>query len=640
MWTATLNHIHVHFAIQMKGIASGDTNWRLDLGSTCREEGTFFRVWAPFANSVSVVSSEHSKEEYMTSLERDDFGYFSGNSDACEGSDYYYLIDGKKKRADPVSRFQPAGVHGPSRIVNPNSFNWTDESWKGIKKDDMAIYELHVGTFTETGRFDSIIGELDYLGRDLGVNAIEIMPIAQFPGNRNWGYDGTYMYAPQNSYGGPTELKRLVNAAHKKQMAVILDVVYNHLGPEGNYLGDFGPYFSDKYHTFWGSAINFDSSGSDHVRHYIVQNALYWLNEYHIDALRLDAVHGIFDSSAKHILREISENAHRMSSKLGRRFHVIAESDLNDPRLISTTQEGGYDIDAQWNDDFHHSVHSYLTGEKFGYYVDFGSLRDIEKAIRDGFVYDGKYSKYRERSFGLPTEGKPGDKFVVYTQNHDQVGNRPDGRRLSQMLTRPQLQLAAALSLLSQNIPLIFMGEEYAEKSPFFYFIHHTDPILVKAVREGRRREFATHQWEAEFTDPQDEATFLGSKLNKNLRTKEPHRTIFQYYCQLLRLRKMHPSLRVFRRNALKTRILEESQVLLTYRFSKEEAILIIFAFGKMVSKIPNPLTKGEWTKIHDSTISGASGRKIIREPERKNESGEKTWTLAPESVSIYHRRK
>lgn len=619
----------------MNGRASMEHEWKLDLGATSLPDGSSFRVWAPFAHSVSVVSADSSDRKFKVKLEKEVYGYFSGYHPVLEGTDYYYLIDDVKRRPDPASRFQPFGVHGPSRIVNPDSFKWSDQGWNGIKKDDLIIYELHVGTFTKSGRFDSVENELTYLHRDLGVTAIEIMPVAQFPGRRNWGYDGTYIYAPQNSYGGPNGLKHLINACHHEGLAVTLDVVYNHLGPEGNYLGDFGPYFSDKYRTFWGSAINFDSAFSDQVRYYITQNALYWMNEFHVDALRLDAVHGIFDSSAKHILREISVNTHAMARKSNRKFYVIAESDLNDPRLISTVNEGGYEIDAQWNDDFHHSIHSYLTGERFGYYADYGSIDDVCKAIQQGFVYDGKYSVYRHRTFGLSTAEKTGDKFVIYSQNHDQVGNRPDGKRLSQILSRPQLYFAAALTILSQGIPLIFMGEEYGEKSPFFYFIDHSDQNLVEAVRSGRKKEFASHQWEAEFTDPQSESTFVRSKLNQNLKSREPNRSLLRYYQELLRLRKSHPALQVFRRDAMKIKVIEESQVLLMHRFVKDDFLLVVFAFGKERLQIPNPFKIGTWAKIHDSTRFQKSDASPIRIPKKK----EVSFTPAPMSVTVYQRK-
>ena len=402
---------------------------------------------------------------------------------------------------------------------------------------EYIIYELHVGTFSPQGTFDGAISGLDYLC-ELGITAVELMPVAQFPGERNWGYDGTYPFAPQNSYGGPDGLKRLVDACHCRGLAVVLDVVYNHLGPEGNYLHSFGPYFTDRYRTPWGEAVNFDGPDSDPVRHYFIANALYWLTEYHIDALRLDAVHGIYDFSARHFLRELAETVHRQGEALGRQVHVIAESDLNDVRLINPPESGGYGLDAQWNDDFHHALWALLTGERAGYYGDFGRFSDLVKAFREGFVYSGGYSAYRRRRHGSSSAEVPASRLVVFSQNHDQVGNRLRGERSGEQLTLQQLKLAAATVLLSPYLPLLFMGEEYGESAPFPYFVSHGDAELVEAVRRGRLAEFAGFAHQGSPPDPQAEATFLSAKVDQQQRRRGDQRVLFDFYRDLIRLRR------------------------------------------------------------------------------------------------------
>jgi maltooligosyltrehalose trehalohydrolase len=405
------------------------------------------------------------------------------------GTRYFYRLDGNTERPDPASKFQPEGVHGPSQVIDPH-FVWEELHWSGIPFSHYVLYELHVGTFTAQGTFDAIVPHLDEL-KDLGITSIEIMPVAQFPGDRNWGYDGVYPGAVQNSYGGPEGLKRLIDACHQRGLAVTLDVVYNHLGPEGNYLCDFGPYFTDRYHTPWGAAINFDGPDSDAVRRFFIENALSWVTEFRLDALRLDAVHGIFDFSALHFLQELAAAVHEQAERLNRRIYVIAESDLNDVRLVSSPELGGYGLDAQWNDDFHHALHTLLTGERTGYYEDFGRIQDLAKAFAEGFVYSGAYSPARRRRHGNTSKDLAADRFVVCAQNHDQVGNRLKGDRLSALVSFEGLKLAAAVVLLSPFIPLLFMGEEYGETAPFPYFVSHSDPDLIEVVRRGRRAEFA-----------------------------------------------------------------------------------------------------------------------------------------------------
>ena len=444
-------------------------------------------------------------------MEKIEDGYWRASvEDLSPESLYMYRLEQERNHPDPASYYQPKGVHNPSQVIDHDSIHWEDNDWRGIHLSQMIIYELHTGTFTSEGTFDAIIPRIDDLIH-LGVNAIELMPVAQFPGERNWGYDGVYTFAVQNSYGGPKGLKGLVNECHKRGIAIILDVVYNHLGPEGNYLWDFGPYFTDKYKTPWGSAINMDDAYSNGVRNFFIENALYWFNNYHIDALRLDAIHGIVDTSAKPFLYELGERVADFSDNMSRRFFLIAESNLNDPKVIMPRDLGGYGIDAQWCDDFHHSLHTLITGEASGYYIDFGRLEHLTKSFQEGFVYSGQYSHYRKRNHGNSSRERPANQFVVFSQNHDQIGNRMLGQRMSLLTSLEGLKLAAGITLLSPFIPLLFMGEEYGEEIPFLYFISHSDSDLIKAVREGRREEFKDFRWEGEPPDPQSINAFIQS---------------------------------------------------------------------------------------------------------------------------------
>jgi len=517
--------------------------WCLERGATVLPAGAVrFSVWAPRARHVAVVASS-GDEIAVTALDDVGGGVFAAAVHGLgAGTDYRYRVDGHE-RPDPVSRHQPLGVHGPSRVVDPSTFVWTDGGWRGGEMADLVIYELHVGTFTAAGTFDAAAEHLEAL-RALGVTAIELMPIAEFDGSRNWGYDGVHLYAPQSTYGGPDGLRRLVDAAHRADVAVILDVVYNHLGPEGNHLGDFGPYFTDFYHTAWGAALNLDGTDSDDVRRYVVDNALYWLTEFHIDGLRLDAVHAICDRSATHILEEIGAAVHTEAGRLGRRAVVIAESDLNDPRLVRAPARGGYGFDGQWSDDFHHAVHRALTGEVAGYYADFGGVAPIAKALRDRFVYEGQRSRYRRRRHGAPATDVPADRFVVCIQNHDQVGNHAGGERLGTLIGLPAQRLATALLLLSPYVPLLFMGQEWGATNPFLYFVSHASPALAVAVREGRRRELASFGWAGEPPDPQAEETFARSRLDRSRADRPGHRELLLLHRDLLQLRSAEGALR------------------------------------------------------------------------------------------------
>lgn len=495
--------------------------------------------------------------------------------------------------------FQPEGVHGPSCVVNHNEFEWTDQYWHGIPLNEMIIYEIHVGTFTPQGSLEAVISKLDYLKR-LGITAIELMPVAQFPGGRNWGYDGTYPFSVQNSYGGPIGLKKLVDASHEQGLAVILDVVYNHLGPEGNYLAEFGPYFTDKYKTPWGNAINFDDAYSSEVRNYFIQNALYWFDKYHIDALRLDAIHEIYDMGAKHILDELAEEVERFSQEKKRNFYLIAESNLNDARILRKREYGGYNIDAQWSDDFHHCVHTLLTCEKDGYYQDFGTPQDFVKALKETFVYSWRYSSYRKKFHGNCAKEIDASQFIVSIQNHDQVGNRMKGERLSKLVSFEALKLAAAVLFSSPYIPLLFMGEEYAEDNPFLYFVSHSDDSLIKAVREGRKKEFESFSWQEDPPDPQSEDTFYKSRLGWEKLNEEKHNVMLNFYLRLIITRKEIPALRnLDKKNLTAWNI---NKLIILERWYENDAVICLMNFSSEVEYFTPYSLKTTMKKIIDTS--------------------------------------
>jgi maltooligosyltrehalose trehalohydrolase len=513
--------------------------WRLSYGATpLGDQGVRFLVWAPDVSSLSLRLSNRPP----LAMQRDGEDFDLVVSDAVPGDTYSFLFEDGRARPDPVSRLQPEGVHGPSQVVDSDAFVWSDRDWQGIALSDFILYELHIGTFTPEGTFASAIPKLEHL-KNLGVTAVELMPVGEFPGSRNWGYDQVDLYAPHSAYGGPDGLKTFVNACHQAGLAVILDVVYNHVGPEGNYLAEFGPYFTDQYRTPWGRTINYDSAGSDGVRRFVIENALYWLTEYHIDALRLDAIHGIFDFSVRHILAELRDRFHEQAAALGRQAWIIAESDLNDVRVLHSRGSGGYAINAQWLDEFHHAVRTYLTGANRAYLAGFGELRHIQKAITDGFVHDGGYSSFRRRHFGSSSKDLPGDRFVAFIQNHDQVANTSQGARLSHLISMEQYKIAVALLMCAPSLPLLFMGEEFAETNPFLYFTSHGDAGLSRSVSEGRWKEFEEFTVAGDFVDPQSGEAFERSKLTWNLVEEPSHRAVLKLYCELIQLRKHWPCL-------------------------------------------------------------------------------------------------
>jgi maltooligosyltrehalose trehalohydrolase len=584
------------------------SNWEPSLGAIHLEESRCrFRVWAPRADRVEV----NLCGSRLVPLEPREHGWFEATVEGVEpGTRYLYRLDGGEERPDPASRFQPDGVHGRSMVVD-RRFGWSDQGWQGVPLEDVILYELHVGTFTPEGTFDAVIPHLDRLA-DLGVTAVELMPVAQFPGRRNWGYDGVFPYAVQESYGGPEGLKRLVDAAHARGLAVVLDVVYNHLGPEGNYLGDFGPYFTARYKTPWGLALNFDGSECDPVRHYFVENALQWIADFHLDGLRLDAVHAIADASERPFLQELGAEVKALAERLGRRVHIFPESDLNTLFFLRPREQGGCGFDAQWTDDFHHCLHTLLTGERTGYYQDFGALGQMAKALAGGFVYTGQRSPYRRRRHGVPADGVEGHRHVVCIQNHDQTGNRMLGERLSTLADFESLKLAAGAVLLSPFLPLLFMGEEYGETAPFLYFVDHSDPDLIEAVQEGRKEEFAAFGWREEPPDPQAEETFERSRLNHGLREEGSHATLHAFYKELIRLRKSLPALARRSKAEVAVRPFEEEMVILMLR---GEDVAVVFNFAPEARTVPLP--EGRWETALDSAEErwgglGSGGRSVV----------------------------
>ncbi|UCG14481.1 MAG: malto-oligosyltrehalose trehalohydrolase [Deltaproteobacteria bacterium] len=593
-----------------------------------------FTVWAPLVQQVEVRIT--SPREKIFRLEKDERGCHQATIEGVEpGSLYLYRLGGEKERPDPASRFQPQGVHGPSQVVNPD-FSWNDDCWFGLPLRDYIIYELHVGTFTPEGTFKAVIPHLQDL-KNLGITAIELMPVGQFPGSRNWGYDSTYPFAVQNSYGGPDGLKHLVNACHQVGLAVVMDVVYNHLGPEGNYLADFGPYFTDRYRGPWGNPINYDGPHSDDVRRFFIENALYWVREFHMDGLRVDAVHGILDFSACPFLEDLAATVHEQAERLNRRVYLIAESDLNDTRIVRSRQLGGFGLDSQWNDDFHHALHTLLTKEDSGYYQDFGGLQHLVKAFRQGFVYSGDYSSYRKRRHGNSSRDLSAERFVVFSQNHDQVGNRAQSERLRALVSFEALKLAAGVVLLSPFIPLLFMGEEYGETAPFYYFISHSDPELIEAVRRGRRDEFASFRWQGEPPDPQDEATFFHSRLNHDLRCQGHHEVLYTFYRELIRLRRESPPLKVLDKERLEVTGLEQEKVLFWRRWREEQEAAAVFHFGKQKQSLSLPLPEGHWQKLLDSADTNWSGPGSTVTPNVVS-TGKVSLSLPPESCVVFIR--
>lgn len=565
-----------------------------------------FLVWAPKAKEMGLKFSLPEDDGWsFASMEPLDFGYWSASVEGVwPGTRYFYLLDGRE-RPDPASHFQPLGVNGPSEVVDHASFKWTDNGWENIPPASMVIYELHTGAFTTEGRLDSIIKRLDDL-KDLGINAVELMPVAQFPGERNWGYDGVFPFAVQNTYGGPEALKKLVDECHARGMTVILDAVYNHFGPEGNYALEFGPYLTDAYRTPWGMAMNFDGPESDHVRNFFIENALHWFERYHLDGLRLDAIHAIIDTSAVPFLKVLRRKVGEYAISKGRPFYLFAENDLNDTRAVSD-DEHSFGLDGLWCDDFHHCLHALLTGEQDGYYADFGAPWQMVKSMNEGFAYSGQYSRYRQRSFGSRSIHIPRDRFIVFSQNHDQVGNRLLGERLSALVPFEGLKLASGALLLSPYIPLIFMGEEYGEDAPFLYFVSHEGEELTQAVRDGRKKEFSAFMRGAEPPSPDDSATFERSILAWEKREEGSHAVLLNLYKTLIRIRREVSALSPATSSVHAWGLEEEKTIFLKKEF-EGSSTFATFNFNSDARLLKMPFPEGRWVKALDSAEEAWEG--------------------------------
>ncbi len=526
---------------------------------------------------------------------------FVATAPAVAGDRYSYVFPDGTAIPDPVARFLPDSVHGATEIVDSAAFRWSDSTWRGRELRDYVIYELHVGTFTPDGTLDSAIPKLEYLAH-LGITVVEIMPVAACPGTRNWGYDGVWPYAVQANYGGPEGLKRFVDAAHRAGLAVMLDVVYNHLGPEGNYLPKFAPYFTASHKTPWGDAINYDSEGSDHVRQYFVENALYWIREYHIDGLRLDAVQTIKDDSAKPIVAEVQERVQDLARELNRTVCVIAETDENDSRYVKPQRDGGYGLDAVWSDDFHHAVHAFFTGERQGYYQDFGDPQQIAQALREGYVFQGQRFGFWNRPRGTSAKDVPLPANVICIQNHDQIGNRAKGERLTTLIPRGARKVAAAFLLLAPHTPLLFMGQEYDESAPFQFFTNFQDPALSKAVSDGRRSEFKDFDF-AEVPDPEDVATFQRSKLTWP--DAPANQEMLEWYTRLLQLRKQYVT------NSERTADAQFANGVLSMEVPANDPHLVVEASLEPGASLPR--IKAGWREILRSAEDGYEVSVFVR---------------------------
>ena len=559
-----------------------------------------FSIWAPEKKQMKLHLVKPGDRYFE--MEKDQWGYFSIDVEGVDdGTEYFFVPENKKDLPDPASHHQPHGVHGASAVVDHSSFSWRDNGWTGIPFQQLILYELHVGTFTKEGTFEAIIPFLDDI-KSVGINALELMPVAQFPGDRNWGYDGVYPYAVQQSYGGPLGLKKLVDACHQKGIAVFLDVVYNHLGPEGNYFPEFGPYFTEHYKVPWGDAINFDGHWSDGVREYFAGNAIHWFKQYHIDGLRIDAIHAIYDFGAVPFWELFHSEIRQLEQQTGRIYYTIAESDLNSPRVVNHPDNGGFGFTGQWLDDFHHALYVLLHPEGKKLYADFGLMSQLAKAYSDGFVHSGEFVRFRKKKYGRSSAGVSADRFIIFTDNHDQAGNRVTGERLSSLIDHERLKIAAAAMLLSPYIPMLFMGEEYSEDAPFWYFVSHSDKELIKAVREGRKKEFAAFKWDTEPADPQDEKTFNDSKLNWSKRNEGDHQRMLKWYSELISLRKNHPALQSFNKNDVQAHAIGENALLL-HRQSAGAAdhLFAVFNFSEQPLEISLPSGCKELTKVLDS---------------------------------------
>ena len=593
-----------------------------------------FLVWAPRAKTLALrLLSPRKGLIPLYPLER---GYFGAVvRDVEPGARYVYVLDAGKARPDPASRLQPEGVHGPSQVVDAG-FAWSDGAWRGHDLKDYVIYEMHAGAFTSEGTFEAAIPRLKALRR-LGVTAVELMPVAQFPGRRGWGYDGVFPFAVQESYGGPAGLKRFVDACHRTGLSVALDVVYNHMGPEGDILADFGPYLHKGYKTAWGPALNFDGPSSDEVRRFFIENARMWIREFHIDALRLDAVAHIRDSSETTFLEELSD-AVRRESRPARPAWTIVENGFNDARHLLPRGRGGCGFSAQWLFDFHHALHALMTGERGGCYQDFGRLEDLAAALGRGYVLDGRYSAYRGRRVGTDSRLVRADQLVAYAQSHDEVGNRLRSDRLGEIVGFEGAKLAAGAALLSPFIPMLFMGEEYGEPAPFPFFIDYSKPALVEAARRGRRAELSDSKGRRAPLDPQKRETFASARLHWELRGKGRHKVLLDFYRELIRLRREVPALSLLSKKRVEVRAFDGTQTLLVRRWNGESEALLVMQFGRKAARASPPIPEGRWVKRLDSADScwGGPGSRL---PAALRSDGKAVLELSAPAFALFLRK-
>ncbi|WP_166335805.1 malto-oligosyltrehalose trehalohydrolase [Sphingobacterium chungjuense] len=569
---------------------------RNHIGVRTTADGTHISVWAPKAK---IVQCQVEDQKTLITLDRKEYGYWETKTHAIKAGDrYQFVLDGEAY-PDPASYYQPEGVHGASQVVDL-SFNWTDGGYTVPAMKDLIIYELHIGTFTDTHDFQGTIDKIPYL-KKLGINAIEIMPIAQFPGERNWGYDGVFPFAVQDSYGGPKAFQQLVDAAHAQDIAIVLDVVYNHFGPEGNYAPNYGPYFTDKYGTPWGSAINFDDAYSNGVRDFVLANVRMWFADYHVDALRIDAAHALKDWSASHILQDIRRETNAWIEEQERDHYLIVECDLNDRRYLESLEKNGFAMDGQWVDEFHHALRVAAGGKPDGYYSDFHGVADLAKSLQHAYVYTGQYSEHRQKFFGTDTVGITGDHFIVFSQNHDQTGNRMLGERSSMLFSADMQRLMALTVMASPFVPMLFMGEEWSASTPFQYFVHHSDEELIEAVRKGRKEEFKSFHSDAEAPDPQSENTFADCVLKWDEVDSGAHQQMLAYYEALISFRKANSILRQVDRSLVTVQYDEpKSVIVLSYAFEDQLMVgLLNFSSAAQTVSLDSAYS---WERIWDTS--------------------------------------
>jgi maltooligosyltrehalose trehalohydrolase len=597
-----------------------------------------FTVWAPEKESMVLHLVDAAGPDIGIAMQKNTAGYFQLEVERVRAGDrYFYRPEGQKDYPDPESYFQPEGIHGPSAVVDHDAYVWKDSDWKGFPFNDFIFYELHVGAFTPEGTFTAIISRLDDLAAT-GINAIELMPVAQCSGARNWGYDGVFLYAVQNSYGNPDDLKQLVDACHQRGIAVFLDVVYNHLGREGNYLPFFGPYFTETYRTPWGKAFNYDGAWSDGVKDFVIGNVLYWAQHYHIDGLRLDAIHEIYDRNATTLWDLLQAHVREWEHGSGRRLYLVAESDLNSPRVVGSTEAGGLGFDAQWLDDFHHALYVLLDEKAIRHYRDFGLPELLAKAYTHGFVHSGEYVDFRHRKHGADSSGIPGDRFIVFNQNHDLPGNRPGGERLSVLVDFARLKLAAAAVLLSPYIPLLFMGEEYGEDAPFYFFSDYEDKEMAAHLQESRKKQFADFDWEGSPLDSQPEEVFLKSKLHWEKRGVDRHRLLLEWHRQLIHLRKTNPLFQDLSQKNIRADLLGKNG-LAVHRHSADHLrrLLCLFNFSKEDLHYTFSYPEDSpWEKLLDSGDIFWLEEKSLQHPMPEMVAAGSAIHLSPWSVVVY----